>query len=67
MWETFLKQCNGHSFFLEENVTCASDTSLYTDASSTIDYGGYYYGEWFQGKWPSEIQDDAMTHYLWHC
>ncbi|XP_061175615.1 uncharacterized protein LOC133184543 [Saccostrea echinata] len=57
MWETFLKQWNGHSFFLEENVTCASDISLYTDASSTIGYGGYYYGEWFQGKWPPEIQD----------
>ncbi|XP_062566915.1 uncharacterized protein LOC134229226 [Saccostrea cucullata] len=57
MWETFLKQWNGHTFFLEENVTCASDISLYTDASSTIGYGGYYYGEWFQGKWPPEIQD----------
>lgn len=68
MWETFLKQWNGKSFFLDENVTSASDICLYTDASSTMGFGGYYDGKWFQGKWPSEIQnlgDDPLSMALW--
>lgn len=68
MWETFLKRLNGKSFFLDENVTRASDICLYTDASSTMGFGGYYDGKWFQGKWPSEIQnlgDDPLSMALW--
>jgi hypothetical protein len=56
MWETFLSQWNGRSFFIEDNITSASDLSLYTDASSKHGFGGYYRGKWFQGRWPDEIQ-----------
>lgn len=45
-------------------MTSASDICLYTVASSTMGFGGYYDGKWFQGKWPSEIQnlgDDPLS------
>lgn len=32
MWEKFLNGWNGKSFFLQENITCTYDISLYTDA-----------------------------------
>lgn len=57
MWEKFLNGWNGKSFFLEENITCTYDISLYTDASSKHGFGGYYAGRWFQGKWPEEIHN----------
>jgi hypothetical protein len=56
MWETFLKQWNGRSFFIDENITHVSDLSLYTDASSKHGFGGYFHGKWFQGRWPDDIQ-----------
>lgn len=57
MWGKFLNGWNGKSFFLEENITCTYDISLYTDASSNHGFGGYYAGRWFQGKWTEEIHN----------
>lgn len=56
MWSIFLSNWNGISLFLEGSATPASDMELYTDASSTIGFGGYYQGAWFQGHWPSDLQ-----------
>ena len=28
---------------------------LYTDASSTIGFGGFYHGKWFCSPWPDEL------------
>jgi hypothetical protein len=55
MWFLFLRDWNGISFFLESSVTEAEELQLYTDAASTIGFGGYFQGHWFQGKWPSEF------------
>lgn len=30
---------------------------LYTDASSTIGFGGYFGGKWFYSSWPTEIKN----------
>ena len=49
MWELFLQDWNGRSFFLEEQLTMAPDLHSHTDASGTLGYGGYYHPQWFRG------------------
>ena len=55
MWKAFLDKWNGRSFFLDSWVTSAPDLQLYTDAASTVGFGGYFNGKWFQGRWPSHL------------
>lgn len=56
MWHTFLNDWNGVSLFLDNAHTEAPDICLFTDASGTIGYGGYFQGEWFQGTWPKDLE-----------
>ena len=63
MWCRFMHQWNGVSFFLEDNVITSSDFHLFTDASSTIGFGGYFQGRWFQGKWCEQFEENAATAY----
>lgn len=55
MWLSFLQQWNGVSLFHELTITSAHDMELYTDASSTLGYGGYFQGHWFSEAWPSDL------------
>ncbi|CAC5420093.1 unnamed protein product [Mytilus coruscus] len=50
-----VSQWNGISFCISDNVINASDFHLFTDASSTIGYGGYYRKRWFQGILPDDF------------
>ena len=34
---------------------------LFTDASSTIGFGGYFGGKWFYSSWPTEIKNIANS------
>ena len=52
MWKAFLTKWNGRSFSLESFVTTSPYLELYTDAASTVGFGGYLNGKWFQGRWP---------------
>ena len=54
MWLSFLQNWNGVSFFIHSVVT-NDDIELYTDASSTKGFGGYFAGKWFQDSWPEEL------------
>ena len=47
MWKYFLTNWNGISFFYESQLTAASYIVLFTDASGSYGYGGYYQGKWF--------------------
>lgn len=58
MWYKFLNQWNRISFFIDDNIISASDFNLFTDASSTIGFGGYFQGRWFTGKWPLNLKAD---------
>ena len=51
MWKAFLSDWNGRSFFLDTTVSTCPDLELYTDAASSVGIGGYFNGQWFQGKW----------------
>ena len=54
-WLRFLHNWNGINMFYDCNYTSNFDMQLYTDASSTIRYGGYYQGKWFCSTWPKEL------------
>ena len=56
MWKAFLADWNGRSFFLNTTVTTSPQMELYTDASGTIGYSGYFNGKWFQGQWLPHMQ-----------
>ena len=57
MWYELLTHWNGVSLFREDSSTAAADLALYTDASGTRGYGGYFQGQWFRGDWdPSMLQ-----------
>ena len=51
MWQAFLSGWNGRSFFLDSTVTPSPKLELFTDAASTVGFGGYFNGKWFQGRW----------------
>jgi len=55
MWLRFLTGWNGVALFLDKEVTKAADYALYTDASATMGYGGFFQNRWFQAKWPPEL------------
>ena len=55
MWSLFLTGWNGRSFFLDTTVTPFPEMDLFTDAASTVGFGGYFKGEWFQGRWPPHL------------
>ena len=57
MWLEFLSTWNGINFFYEPQLMSAADMHLYTDASSTKGFGGFYQGKWFYDTWPKELPD----------
>ena len=50
MWKAFLSGWNRRSFFLDSTVTPSPDLELFTDAASTVGFGAYFNGQWFQGR-----------------
>ena len=58
MRKAFLTHWNARSFFLDTAFTSTPDLELYTDAASTVGFGGYFNGKWFQGRWPPHLLID---------
>ena len=56
MWKAFLAKWNGRSIFLDTSVTPTPALELFTDAASTVGFGGFFDGRWFQGRWPPHMQ-----------
>ena len=61
MWRVFLTSWNRHSLFLDSFLTAAPDLELYTDAASTVGFGGYFNGKWFQGRWPHHLLINKLS------
>ena len=51
MWQIFLDQWNGSNFFMYKEWETSEALHLYTDAASTVGFGGIFGTQWFQGKW----------------
>ena len=58
VWKAFITKWNGRSFFLDSYITSSPDLELYTDAVSTVGFGSYFNGRWFQGRWPPHLLID---------
>ncbi len=58
MWREFLTHWNGVSMFILTSVE-APDITLFTDASGSLGYGGYFQGQWFSSPWPGELLVDT--------
>ena len=56
MWKAFISSWNGRPFFLESTLIPAHTLELYTNAASTVGFGGFFQGKWFQGRWPLHLQ-----------
>jgi len=63
MWLRFLNNWNGVSVFYDIGVTMAPDMHLYTDASSTVGFGGFFNGEWFAERWPPSVISELQKQY----
>lgn len=55
MWAVFLSEFNGVSIIPEQMWVGNEDLELFTDASGSQGFGGYFGGRWFQGRWPGDI------------
>ncbi|XP_061188693.1 uncharacterized protein LOC133196860 [Saccostrea echinata] len=56
MWLFFLKQWNGISMFYNQIEVSSDALQLYTDASGSLGYGGFFQGQWFSESWPFPLQ-----------
>ena len=43
------------ALFLDQEVIKAVEFTLYSDAATTVGYGGFFRNRWFQGRWPPEL------------
>ena len=53
VWQSFLANFNGRSFFLEETWYSSTKLDLYTDASGALGFGAIFGSKWCFGKWPA--------------
>ena len=51
VWRKFLTSHNRKTFFLDFRFISQETLQFYTDASSTIGYGGFFGHRWFSGRW----------------
>ena len=56
MWQVFLHNFNGSTIIPDQFWLLNEDLQLFTDASSTIGFGGYFQGQWFNGVWPLQTK-----------
>ena len=59
-WLRFLKNWNGINMFYSASIISNFDMELFTDASSTLGFGGFFHGKWFYSSWPL-INDCSRT------
>ena len=66
MWKTFIDQWNGIGLFLSPLWETSNTLSLFTDASGSLGYGGFFQNRWFQGQWlPSQQLGQPGISILW--
>ena len=61
LWQSFLDDFNGRSFFLNDAWHDSLSLNLYTDAAGSLGYEGIFGSEWFFGAWPDEWKQLNIT------
>ena len=56
VWQHFLQQFNGRSFFLEDAWLDNQTLQLFTDSSGVLGFGAIFGSNWCYGEWPKEWQ-----------
>lgn len=51
MWQDFISNWNGASFFLSTSWVNSDSLHLHTDASGSLGFGGIFGSQWFHGQW----------------
>jgi hypothetical protein len=54
-WLRFLSDWNGVTMFHDCEFTNNFDMELFTDAASTLGFGGYYHGKYVYSTWPVDL------------
>jgi len=54
VWNDFLTHFNRKTFFLDFKFLLPSTLHMYTDASTSVGYGGFWGSKWFSGIWPDK-------------
>lgn len=60
-WQKFLPQWNGVASFLQTDWRRSDVINLYTDACSTIGFGAYFDGSWFNAHWPDWLSEKPIS------
>ena len=53
IWQEFLLNFNGRSFFLEDRWYSSQHLHLFTDAAGSLGFGAIFGDRWCYGEWPS--------------
>ena len=61
LWQSFLDDFNGRSFFLNDAWHDSLSLNLYTDAAGSLGYGGIFRSVWFFGAWPDDWKQLNIT------
>ena len=61
VWELFLKNYNGKTFFLDHKWAENKHLHLFTDAASTIGFGAVFNNKWFGGIWAPQCMRMNIT------
>ena len=61
MWQSFLDDFNGRSFFLSDIWLDSFSLNLYTDAAASLGYGAVFGNEWCFGAWPDNWKQLNIT------
>jgi len=66
MWKMFMDQWNGTGLFVAPLWENSDTLSLFSDASDSLRYGGFFQKRWFQGQWlPSQQLGQPEISILW--
>ncbi|KAK5902945.1 hypothetical protein CesoFtcFv8_008153 [Champsocephalus esox] len=70
-WSLLLAHWNGVTFFYDDLVRSSDSMRFFTDAAPSVDFGGFFQGEWFAGSWPLSISTSSKfslnpAYHLYH-
>lgn len=60
-WRVFVEQFNGKNLLLEQKWITSRSIDLYTDAAGAVGFGAIYGSRWFNGKWPSALENMSIA------
>ena len=61
MWLVFLQSFNGSAIIPDQFWCEDRDLQFFTDASGVIGFGGFFRGNWFQGRWPEKCKSEKHS------